>query len=95
MKILITENKRLLAINWICEKFKKHNSDYVKDIEILDKGFNDINQYGVKIIFYSGPDSKFWPLTQSKRNRQDDIANKLWDEIYNMIKEPVSLYLQR
>lgn len=91
MKILITENKRLLAINWICEKFKKHNSDYVKDIEIFDKGFNDINQYGVKIIFYSGPDSPR-QLTLSK---QDDIANKLWDEIYNMIKEPVSLYLQR
>jgi len=95
MKIIITESKKLVAINWICDKFKEHNSDYVNDIKVLDKGFNDINQYGVKVIFYSGPDSPFWPLTQSKRNQQDEIVNQLWDEIYNMVKEPVSVYIQR
>jgi|Laugresbdmm110sd_1035091.scaffolds.fasta_scaffold24441_3 hypothetical protein len=95
MKILITESKKLRAINWVCDRFVEHNSDYVKDVDVYDKGYNDNNAYSVRITYYNGPDSKFWPLTQSKRNQQDEIADKLWNEIYNLMKEPIGIYIDR
>jgi hypothetical protein len=95
MKVIITEEKIKVGIEWICEKFKKYHSEYVKDIEVYDKGYENSNHYAVRIKFYSGPDSKFWPLTQLKRYEQDEIANKLWSDIYNMIKQPVGIYIDR
>lgn len=50
------------------------------------------NKYAVKFYFIGGPNSRFWPRTQSVRSLYGDIMNEAQDLILKVIGEHVVIY---